>query len=419
MDTDNLRRFTTKRIFLIISIFLLAACSTNQYPNTNTSPPADPTISFPDVKPSTAIPLSGADKWALWTGKTRLRGANLHPCKLFEGDKCLEEITLADIQDLRNLGANVINATYPGVFNVDPPYTLNETAVNYLDDLVAWAGEVGIYVIINVRSGPGRNEAAIHMAKGGDFSIWEDRAAQEAWIEMWRYIAERYQDNPVVIGYNLLTEPHPNILVAPDGNMEPEDAYAEMEGTLMDWNIFAKEITAAIREVDKETPIIIDSLNWADAAWFSVLEPTGDSHTVYSPHIYDPDVYTIQEPDEIEIIYPSVVEYYGEEVLFNKDWLTERLSPVVKFSETYNVPVFVGEFGVLRWVPGAGQYILDLITLFEDYGWGYAYYTWRGDEPYFDGFNMEYGTHPENHTRVDNPLLEVFTVYWAYNVDYP
>lgn len=71
----------------------------------------------PTAAGSTAPPSVGApDKWSLWVDGPHLRGADLHPCRLFTADGCAQPITRQDIQDLRNLGANLINASYPGVF---------------------------------------------------------------------------------------------------------------------------------------------------------------------------------------------------------------------------------------------------------------------------------------------------------------
>lgn len=87
---------------------------------------------------------------------------------------------------------------------------------------------------------------------------------------------------------------------------------------------------------------------------------------------------------------------------------------------TGGVPIYVGEFGAVRWVPGAATFLHDQTELFEQYGWNYAVYVWRGDEPYFDGFNLEYGPDPENHTPIlDNPLLGVLRGRWTRNVDFP
>jgi cysteinyl-tRNA synthetase len=305
-----------------------------------------------------------------------LRGADLHPCRVFAPDECIQLTTRQDVQDLRDLGANLINASYPGLFTEEPPYELDPTALAYLDDLIGWAEEIGIYVIIHFRTGPGRNEAAIHLANDALYQVWTDQAAHDAWIEMWRFTAERYWDNPVVVGYNLMVEPHVNTLIDPDYELEPVEVQAKAVGTLMDWNAFAAEMTAAIRQIDPDTPISIS--------------------------------------------YPDVVEDYGEQIVFDRTWLEEDLRPVLDFAREYEAPIFVGEFGAFRWVPGGAEFLHDQTDLFEQLGWNYANYVWRGDELYFDGFNMEYGTNPENHVPIpDNPLLGIFLDRWAQNVYFP
>jgi cysteinyl-tRNA synthetase len=372
----------------------------------------------PRPVPQPAEPIE--DKWELWTGGTRLRGVDLHPCRLFSEGGCAEPISRQDVQDVRNLGANLINASYPGLFTIEPPFREDPTAIEYLDNLVTWSEEVGIFVVIHFRTGPGRNGAAIVLEGDPVFDVWTDQAAHDAWIEMWRFTAERYRDSPVVAGYDLMVEPHPNTLLDPDGESDPQSVQEEMDNTLLDWNVFAREITDNIREIDPETPIIVNSLNWGSAAWFPVLEPTGDSRTAYSLHAYDPDVYVLQEEGESSFHYPDEVEDYGETIIFDKEWLNENYHPVRQFAEQYNVPIYVGEFGALRWVPNAVDYLRDQMDLFEAYGWNYAVYVWRGDEPGFDGFNVEYGPNPDSHEQdLNNDLLRIFLENWALNVDFP
>jgi hypothetical protein len=96
---------------------------------------------------SPASPVS--DKWELWTGETRLRGVVLHPCTLYDEDGCVVTTTHQDVQDVRHLGAHLINASYPGPFSVEPPYEVDPVALEYLDNIVSWAEQTGIYVVIH------------------------------------------------------------------------------------------------------------------------------------------------------------------------------------------------------------------------------------------------------------------------------
>jgi cysteinyl-tRNA synthetase len=411
--------------FVLLLILTVQACGSaeDEAPVEVGEPPASepqPEPLAPLQPPIRPNAQSVVDKWELWTSGTQLRGADLHPCKVLDEDECLEPTRAQDVLDLADLGANLINASYPGVYAVEAPYGLDALALADLDNLIEWSDQVGIYVVIHFRTGPGRSESAIHQQRGADMSIWTDPQAQDAWIEMWRMVAERYRESPVVVGYNLLVEPLANLTVDPDQELDPKSVQAELEGTLADWNVLARRITAAIREVDEETPIIIDSISWANAAWFSVLEPTGDDRTVYSLHTYDPDAYTTQEEGDDSISYPDVVEDYGETIEFNRQWLEQNLRPALEFSEEHQVPIYVGEFGAMRWVPNADGFVRDQISLFEEYGWNYAYYVWRGDDAYFDGFNMELGSDPSNHELVTgNEMLQLHIERWSENTFFP
>lgn len=414
------------RFALIILVLATLACSLlssyeGEDGNGSDGNPATSTKELPPPRNVTPLPSEEkAAKWALWTNGTRLRGADLHPCWVNDQGECTKYITRQDVQDLRDLGANLINASYQGVYTQQPPYQVNQAALQDLDNLIAWAEDVGIYVVIHFRTGPGRNEAAIHAERGALSDVWTDQAAHDGWVAMWRYTAERYHESPVVVGYNLMVEPHPNTLIDPDFELEPSDAQVQLEGTLLDWNLLAADITTVIREVDSETPLIVSSLNWGSSEWFSVLKPTGDSRTVYSLHAYDPDVYTHQEEGEHNFSYPDEVKDYGETINFNRDWLDENYRPAREFATQHGVPIYVGEFGIMRWVPNGAAFLEDQIGLFEKYGWNYAYYTWRADTDDWDGFNLENGPDPQNHTLdSDNPLLAVFRARWARNADFP
>ena len=72
-------------------------------------------------------------------------------------------------------------------------------------------------------TGPGRAEWGL-CCFGDDYydgyfndTMWTDPAARDAWVEMWRFTAERYRDNPIVAGYKLMVEPNAAdlLLVAP------------------------------------------------------------------------------------------------------------------------------------------------------------------------------------------------------------
>jgi hypothetical protein len=52
-----------------------------------------------------------------------------------------------------------------------------------------------------------------------------------------------------------------------------------------------------------------------------------------------------------------------------------------------------GEFSVIRWAPGAVNYLRDCIELFEQCGWDWTYHAYRE----WDGWSVEHGSDPGNH----------------------
>ncbi len=420
---------------LLAAVLFSSGCDVGDPADTGNGGPTDGTtdVVIDDTDNSdngaSSDTVAASTKWELWSaGHVRLRGVDIHPCALIEEgeeeneDICIRYTDQQDVRDVRDLGANLLNASYSGLFNERPPYGVHAVNQQDMDNLIEWAAEVGVYVVINMRTGPGRNEAAIQVGLGREtlFTVWTDQEAHDAWIDMWRYIAERYGDNPVIVGYDVMVEPHVNTWLDPDGDLTPEDFEREHRGTLADWNAFAQEISDAIREVDSETPIIVNALGFASASWFPALRPTTDPLTVYSLHAYDPDVYIAQDAGVMDIRYPSVVIDEGESVNFNADWIAENLQPAADFAAEHDVPIYVGEFGLYRWTPDGAAFVGDEIDLFEEMGWNYAFYVWRGDVVGFDAFNMEYGPDPDTTARVpDNTLLNTFIAEWPRSAHFP
>ena len=129
----------------------------------------------------------------------------------------------------------------------------------------------------------------------------------------------------------------------------PEAEGAKPSGV---WNTLAKRITTAIREVDQQTPIIVDSAGYGYPQRFADLEPTGDAWTVYAVHMYSPRHFTHQKP-EAPVTYPGVVAKHVEpEENWDRKTIEKTLAPVREFERKYHVPIFAGEFGCSRWARG-------------------------------------------------------------------
>jgi len=443
-------------IVSVLSVILMvgiAACGST-LPYSRAGGP-NPIASPPKSEPPASNPPPPTSKGSLWTGGTKLRGANIYQRRVYAELDGLEFMgpgpvgppyTQADFDALAAMGANYVNISHPGLFAEEPPYALDAGIQASLDNLLAMAAQADLFAVITFRTGPGRSEFwafwgedTVSDPQNGWFDpsyynnrVWGDQAAQDAWVAMWRYTAERYRDNPVVASYDLMCEPNSNEVGShplddPLDIWEPDEFYAKYGGTLYDWNQLYPRITAAIRQVDAETPILIGGNGYSGVEWLPYLEPTGDPRTVYTVHQYAPHLYTHQQQDATKCTYPGFcdLDWDGEyDDPLDRAWLEGMLSTVDDFVATYSVPVAVNEFGAVRWTRGVAEFIDDEMELFEGRGMNHALWVWdpawRPWNEEVNAFNFRFGPDPDNDSDVpSSALLSVIQDYWGRNAVRP
>jgi hypothetical protein len=387
------------------------------------------------ASPAEEIP-AGFNKWALWTGGTQLRGANIWQRIVvlkYDGSEFLGNGYIgppykqSDFDALAALGANYVNLSHPGVFTERPPYIPDEKVVENLDSMIAMATRADLFAVITFRTGPGRNDFTFYRDddwfKPEDLieNLWGDEEAQTAWVEMWRYTAERYRDNPVVVGYDLLCEPNANEMF---DDWDGDHFYAVHSGTVYDWNRWYPRAVQAIREVDTETPVLVGADAYSTLSWLAYVKPADAEKLVYTFHQYLPDQYTHQEPGGA-YSYPGQADfdYNGEEDAINRSWLETYLSQASNYAEKYGVVVAVNEYGVARWAPGAAEFMYDEMEIFEQLGLNYSLWVW---DPVWQPWNERvnfmsilYGEDPANMMETENELFDVVTGFWSFNTVRP
>ena len=398
--------------------------------------------------PVVLLNAGSVDKWALWTGGAQLRGANIYQRRVYpelDGSEFMgagpvgPPYTQEDFDHLAALGANYVNVSHPGLFTEKPPHALDEDIQDNLDHLLDVIAQADMFAVISFRTGPGRSEFTFFWDEVGDWfdesylndSMWQDQDAQDAWVDMWRYTAARYRDNPIVVGYDLMVEPNANevgshALNDPLDVWDPEEFYADYGGTLYDWNQLYPRISTAIREVDSDTPILIGGMGYSAVEWLPYLELTGDPRTVYMVHQYAPVQYTHQWWDSLDCAYPGPcdVDWDGEDEQFDRAWMEDLLSTIDTFITTHSVPVAVNEFGLMRWEPGADRFMDDQMDLFEQRGMNHALWvwdpSWEAWTEEVDAFNFRHGPDPSHHDDVaSSDLIDVIKEYWERNTVRP
>jgi endoglucanase len=181
-----------------------------------------------------------------------------------------------DFARVRAMGMNAVRFYfhYATLEDDHAPGAFKSAGWQWLDRNVAWARRHGVYLILNLHVPPGG-----YQSNGGGAALWERAALQDRLVALWRAIAERYADETIIAGYDILNEP-----CVPKARAE--------------WRELAGRIARAIRTVDRRHIIIVERVNAVAGQWkndddmnFVTID---DPNVVYTFHFYDPLTYTHQ-----------------------------------------------------------------------------------------------------------------------------
>lgn len=315
------------------------------------------------------------------------------------------------LQSLAAWGGNLAVLSHPGLYTERPPYRYDEAVADHLVDLVDRCAAAGLFVVVAFRSGPGRTEFSLHRDDAGgwypadllDESLWQSADACNAWAAMWGHTAVLLRNRTNVAGYLLMVEPNAN-QAAPGRNGEAIDIWdadalaAAVSGTPGDWPAMATILARSIRSFDTETPILVSPDGYANARFARLLDLDAVPGMVLAVHDYEPRAYTHGGPDSGEFYEPADALVMPPEA---ERWM-------------------MGEFGVRRWMPGAGGYLAARLNSLERAGAASAYFRWdSGWTPYEsreNGWNPLYGSDPDATTPGGtSPTLDALMVAWRQN----
>lgn len=422
-------------------------------------------LAVPMVRPQadTSVPAQGKHvmaKMDLWRGEdgAHLRGAVIYQRRRYaelDGDSLGQGAVgpvyeQADFDRLAAAGANVVVLSHPGVFTETAPYVLDRAVQANLDRLVEMAQRADLFVVVALRTGPGRSEFTFAADQAGtwfgperlDDSLWASEAAQEGWAAMWRHLAARYRDHPAVVGYELMVEPNSNHVGADAraGRLDiwdPAEFGTRFGGTSYDWNRLYPRLLEAVRLVDPATPVLVGGNGYSHIAFLSQLRVVEDPAVVYVAHSYGPRAYTHQEPGAA-LSYAEARAQESGERMDGAAWFEALFAPLDRFrhgreghplrssGSEWNspLPMAMTEFGVVRWAPDAAGYLADQLAALERRGMNAMLYGWAPEGTSqgqtIDRFDPSLGADPDNHARLAaTPVLDVLARHWQANRERP
>lgn len=204
-----------------------------------------------------------------------------------------------------------------------------------IDRLVGWARAAGLYVILDLHAAPGGQGSDLPIADRDPAkpSLWDSPENRRKTVALWRELARRYADEPAIGAYDLINEPNWDFSGPGGGHGCQEKDNASLRSLL-------REITAAIRSVDRRHMLVIEGNCWGNN--YAGVLPLWDGNTVLSVHKY----WNRNDPASIA------------------GWLRLR-------RET-GAPLWLGETG-----ENSNAWYRDMVRLVEREGIGWAFWPWK------------------------------------------
>lgn len=184
-------------------------------------------------------------------------------------------ITQKDIDYIASTGVTTIRLPFHYKLFTNEEYLGSrdpETGFALVDRLVAWCREAGLRLILDMHDCPGGQTGDNIDDSYGYPWLFRSPEMQERFIAVWRSIAARYADEPVILGYDLMNEPIAHYFE------DKEELNAELQPLMI-------RTAQAIREVDPNHILILAGAQWNTN--FKVYDNwTFDDNLMFTCHIY-------------------------------------------------------------------------------------------------------------------------------------
>jgi hypothetical protein len=310
-----------------------------------------------------------------------LRGANFMGYEFGAWDTHTEE----DYARMASWGFNVVRLPIiwryiepqPGVY--DPSFF-----TNYVDRDIAWAKKYGIYIILDMHQNYWSNRFTYHngyglpswmvsgypnnatglgqaitdfwLGKGpnGTVASPANPSMQDLFIALWKYVAERYANETTIAAYDLFNEPYYSKGFISDG-LDPSQTANYL------YPLYDRAIDE-IRSVDNNHIIIYEPVGGWRCESAQLLNKT---NLIFSYHYYLEGDYS----GDALALENSVIKRYMD-------------NPTTNPVRNWNIPCFVGEFGVALKSTNSSLWMRDIVNIWKKYELGWSWWSyWKTDDP--------------------------------------
>jgi len=240
-------------------------------------------------------------------------------------------ITRADIDFIASTGANTIRLPFNYKLFTDEDYmglAAGQDGFKRIDDVVGWCRDNGLYLILDMHDCPG-GQTGDNIDDGYGYPwLFESEASQVLFCDIWRRIAGRYKDEPVILGYELMNEPIAHYFE------NKEELNSKLEPLY-------KRAVKAIREVDRNHVILLGGARW-NSDFYMFGDWTFDNNIMFTCHRYGGDATA------------SAIKDY------------------IDFRDKTGLPMYMGEIG-----HNTGEWQADFVKVMKENNIGYTFWPYK------------------------------------------
>lgn len=240
-------------------------------------------------------------------------------------------VTADDIRFIASQGANTVRLPFNYKLLTDEDYmglTAAQDGFARVDSVVKWCRDNGLYIILDMHDCPG-GQTGDNIDDGYGYPwLLESEQSQRLFCEIWRRIAERYRNETVILGYELMNEPVAHYF----------DNKAELNAKL---EPLYRRATAAIREVDRNHVILLGGAQW-NSIFDMFTDWTFDNNLMYTCHRYGG---------------PAT---------------REAIQSFIDFRDKTGLPMYMGEIG-----HNTDEWQADFVSVMEDANIGYTFWPYK------------------------------------------
>lgn len=294
-----------------------------------------------------------------------------------------------DIKRISQWGMNCLRIPFNSRLLEIEPFTYSLDNFQYLDKVINWCKKYKLVAILDMHAACGAQNHDWHSDSLGKADLWSKKNLQKRTLALWQIVAERYKNNPTVIGYDLLNES-----VVNDSKV---------------LNDFYRRIIRTIRHVDQKSILFIEGNVWAQD--IECLDQFDDDNYALSIHSYAPLEMTFNFIPHLR--YPL----RSSKGVWDKLTMKQHLAKYNKISKERNVPIFLGEFGVnyRQNLYGEVDWLDDMLSFCEDFQFHWTYWTYKAikNSCFPDGI-MSYYANPVWINRAGPKMgWDTYATHWA------